>query len=153
MFIQTLFFFFFCPLMRQRASLVTQMAKNLPVMWETQVWSLGWEDPLEEGIATHFSILAQRIPWTEEIGRLQSIGSQRVGHDWSELACTALHSRITERKGSGGGENSPLFPFSTSPRHTTLLLTVWSQDLLKCPTLHNLVWAGNLSCAYKKSSP
>ena len=55
---------------------------------ETWVWSLGWEDPLEEGMATHSSILAWRIPWTEEPGGLQSLGSQRIGHDWSELACT-----------------------------------------------------------------
>ena len=48
--------------------------------------SLGWEDPLEEGRATHSNILAWRIPWTEEPGRLQSIGSQTVGHDWSDLA-------------------------------------------------------------------
>ena len=46
-----------------------------------RVWSLGWEDPLEEGMATHSSILAWRIPWTEEPGRLQSMGSQRVGQD------------------------------------------------------------------------
>ena len=57
------------------------MVKNLPAMRETQVRSLGQEDPLEEGMATHSSILAWRIPWTEEPGRLQSIGSQRVGHD------------------------------------------------------------------------
>jgi len=60
---------------------VTQMVKNLPAMREIQVRSLGWEDPLEEGIATHSSILAWRIPWTEEPGELQSMGSQRVGHD------------------------------------------------------------------------
>ena len=53
--------------------------KNVPEMQETQVQSLGREDPLQEGMATHFSILAWRIPWTEEPGRLQSIGSQRVG--------------------------------------------------------------------------
>ena len=52
-----------------------------------QVWSLGWEDLLEEGMATHFSILAWRIPWTEEPGRLQSWGQQRVGHNWSNLSC------------------------------------------------------------------
>ena len=63
-------------------SLVTQMAKNLPAMQETQVQSLGQEDPLEKGMATHSSILAWRIPWTEEPGRLQSMGSLRVGHDW-----------------------------------------------------------------------
>ena len=63
------------------ASLVAQMVKNLPAMWDTQVRSLGQEDPLEKGAATHASILAWRIPWTEEPGRLQSIGSQRVGQD------------------------------------------------------------------------
>ena len=56
------------------------MTKNPPVMWETWVLSLGWEDPLEEGMATHSSVLAWRIPWTEEPGGLQSAGSQRVGH-------------------------------------------------------------------------
>ena len=57
------------------------MVKNPPPTQEMQVRSLGWEDPLEEGMATHSSILAWRIPWTEEPGRLQSVGSQRVGHD------------------------------------------------------------------------
>ena len=61
--------------------LVTQMIKNLPAMWETQVLSLGQDDPLEKGLATHSSILAWRIPWTEEAGRLQAMGSQRVRHD------------------------------------------------------------------------
>ena len=61
-----------------RASLVAQTAKNLPVMQETRDQSLGWEDPLEKGMATHFSILAWRIPWAAEPGRLQSIGLQRV---------------------------------------------------------------------------
>ena len=53
---------------------------------ETQAGSLGWEGPLQKEMATHPSILAWRIPWTEEPGRLQSLGSQRVGHDWSDLA-------------------------------------------------------------------
>jgi len=57
------------------------MLKNPPAMWETWVRSLGWEDPLKEDMATHSSIVAWRIPWTEEPGRLQSVGSQRVGHD------------------------------------------------------------------------
>ena len=61
-------------------SLVAQVAKNLPAMKETWVQSLGWGDSLEEEMATHSSILAWRIPWTEETGRLQSIG-QRVGRD------------------------------------------------------------------------
>ena len=63
------------------ASLVAEMVKNLPAMLETWVPSLGWEDPLEEGMATHSSILAWRIPWTEEPDGLQSMGSQRVGHN------------------------------------------------------------------------
>ena len=57
------------------------MVKNLPAMQETQVQSLGWEDSLEKGMAIHSSILAWRIPWTEEPGGLQSMGSQRVGHN------------------------------------------------------------------------
>ena len=62
------------------ASLVAQMVKNLPAMQETWVRSLGWEDFLEKGMATHFSILAWEITWTEERSRLQSMGLQRVGH-------------------------------------------------------------------------
>ena len=65
-----------------RASLVAQMVKNMPAVQETWVQSLGPEDPLEKGMATHYSILAQRISWTEEPGGLQSMGSQRVRHDW-----------------------------------------------------------------------
>ena len=67
--------------MDHRASLVAQLVKNPPAMWETCVRSLGREDPLEKGMATYSSILAWRIPWTEEPGGLQSMGSQRVGHD------------------------------------------------------------------------
>ena len=63
------------------ASLVTQLVKSLPAMWETCVQSLGWEDPLEKGMVTHSSILAWRIPGTEEPGGLQSMGSKRIGHD------------------------------------------------------------------------
>ena len=63
------------------SSLVAQMVKNLPAMQETQVQSLGWEDPLEKGMTTHSSILAWRIPKTEEPGGLESMGWQRVRHD------------------------------------------------------------------------
>ena len=63
------------------ASLVAHMVKNLPAVHETQVQSLGGEDPVEEEMATHFSILAWEISWTEEPGGLQSMGSQRAGHD------------------------------------------------------------------------
>ena len=61
-------------------SLVTQMAKNVPAMQETRVRPLGWEKPLEKEMAIHSSILAWEIPWTEEPGRLQSLGLPRVGH-------------------------------------------------------------------------
>ena len=64
-----------------RTSLVAQMVKRLPTMRETQVQSLGWEDPLEKEMATHSSILVRKIPWAEEPGRLPSIGLHRVGHD------------------------------------------------------------------------
>ena len=63
------------------ASLVAQLVKNQPAMWETWVRPLGWEDPLEKGKATHSSILSQRLWWT-----VQSMGSQRVRHDWASLS-------------------------------------------------------------------
>ena len=69
------------PLQYSWTSLVAQLAKNLPAMQETWVRSLVWEDPLEEGMATHSTILPWRIPWTEEPDGLQSMGLQRVGHD------------------------------------------------------------------------
>ena len=74
-------------------SLVAQMVKSLPAMWETQVWSLGWEDLPEKGMATDSSILAWKIPWMKEPGGLQSMGSQRVGHDWATN--THTHSWFT----------------------------------------------------------
>ena len=67
-------------LIGDKASLIAQLIKNLPAM-QTRVRFLGREDPLEKGMATHSRILAWRIPWTEEHGRLQTMGSQRVGHD------------------------------------------------------------------------
>ena len=70
------------PLQYSWAPLVDQAVKNLPAMWETWVWSLGWEDPLEEVMATHSSILAWEPLWTEEPGGLQSMASQRVWYNW-----------------------------------------------------------------------
>ena len=64
-----------------KTSLVAQSVKNLPAVQETRVRSLGWEDPLEKKMATHSSILVWNISFTEEPGGLQSMGSQRVGHD------------------------------------------------------------------------
>ena len=77
-------------LMNIRASLVAQRLKRLPPMRETWVRSLGQEDPLEKEMAIHSSILAWRIPWTEEPGGLQSTGSQRVGHNWATSPSPSL---------------------------------------------------------------
>ena len=74
------------------AVLLAQRLKRLPTMWETWVQSLGLGDPLEKEMETHSSILAWRIPWTEEPGGLQSTGSQRVEHDWA----TSLTHSLTE---------------------------------------------------------
>ena len=71
---------------------MAQLVKNLPAMWETWAWSLGGEDPLEKGMATHSSILTCRIPWTEEPGGLQSMGSHRVGHGWATNTFGVLYS-------------------------------------------------------------
>ena len=73
-----------------QASLVAQTVKRLLAMRETWVRFLGWEDPLEEVLATHSSILTWRIPWTEKPGGLQPMGSQRVGHDRA-----AKHTHVT----------------------------------------------------------
>ena len=77
----SLFSSFLLPEELLRGSLVAQMIKTLPSMQETWDLSLGWEGPLEKGMATHSSILAWRIPWTEEPAGQQSLGSKRVGHD------------------------------------------------------------------------
>ena len=82
-------------LFKWSASLVAQRLKRLPGIQETRVWSLGREDPLEKEMTTHSSTLAWRIPWREEPGRLQSMGSQRVGHDWeTEHTCMHVHLDI-----------------------------------------------------------
>ena len=73
-----------------QASQLAQGVKNPPTMQETQeiwAWSMSWEDPLKEGMATYSSILAWRVPWTDEPSGLQSIGLQKVGCDWSDWAC------------------------------------------------------------------
>ena len=77
-------------------SLLTQMVKNLPAIQETEVQFLGWEDLLEKGMTTHSSILAWRIPWTEESSRLQSTGLQRVGHDYLTNTFTFSHAILNK---------------------------------------------------------
>ena len=77
------------------ASQVAQMVKNLPARQEMWVQSLDWEDPLEKRMATQSNILAWRIPWTEELGRLQSMDSHRVGHDWATNTFTVSYVDYT----------------------------------------------------------
>ena len=78
---------------------MAQMVNFLPTMQETQVRSLGWEDPLDKEMATHSSILAWKITWTEEPGGLQSMGLQRVGHDRIILMGLRYRQSILEKKG------------------------------------------------------
>ena len=121
-----------CPfvicILNKWTSLVAQMVKLLPTMWETWVQSLGQEDPLEKETATHSSILAWKIPWMEEPGGLQSMGSQRVGHDWvTSLFSLCISAefvgyiqpwnagRFTEHCGRGGTQ-SKCSPLSSDPR-------------------------------------
>ena len=79
-----------------KVSLVAQTVKRLPAMWETQVRFLGQEDPLEKEMAIHSNILAWRIPWTEEPGGLQSIGSQRVRHDWVTFTSSYMQNHVSK---------------------------------------------------------
>ena len=83
------------------------MVKHLPTMQETRAQSLGWEDPLEKEMAIHSSILAWKIPWMEEPGRLQSMGSQRVGHDWATFFLSLKLKTYSQIK-------SPLHFYGTS---------------------------------------
>ena len=106
------------------ASLVAQMVKNLPEKQETLVWSLSQEDPLEKGVVTHSSILAWRIPWTEEPGGLQSMGLQRVRHDWVANTYTFT---VYFRMFSSIPGLYPLIPVTPTPSHNT-----GSPDTVKC---------------------
>ena len=87
---------FLSPSKGNLGSLVAQMVKNQPAMQETWVRFLGWEDHLKKGMATHASILAWKIPWPEEPVGLQSMGSQRVGHDWVTNTFTFTTQHIFE---------------------------------------------------------
>ena len=105
-------------------SLVAQRLKHLPAMWETWVRSLGLEDPLEKEMATHSSILAWRIPWTEEPSGLQSTGSQRVGHDW-----VTSRSQPNCLVSKGKHRAVPEFTLSISSKHKVKLYCfLWAFD-------------------------
>ena len=122
-------------------SQVALVVKNLPAsagdieMW---VWSLGWEDPLEKEMATHSSILAWRIPWTEGPGGLPSIGSQRVRHDWSNLAQQNTERGAHEReqmKDVKEKEKEWLFPCQYLLCHSSFIFALYQWD----PVLHFLL--------------
>ena len=102
-----------------RTSLVSQTVKNLPVMRETWVRSLGREEPLEKKMAMHSNILAWRIPWTEEPGGPQSMGSQRVGHDQATNTCI-FHFHFISNGGSASSKEEKLLK-SQNPINLALL--------------------------------
>ena len=116
------------------------VVRNLHEVQEMRVWSLGWEDPLEEGMATHSSILAQRIPLTEEPGGLQCIGSQRVGHDWSNLAHThALNCRDRDFLYTLPMTYAQPPLLSTAPTRWVICSTGWTYaDALSSPKVQSL---------------
>ena len=107
---------------------MAQWVKNLPViqeMQETWVQSLGQEDPLKEGMATHSSILAWRITWTEKPGGLQSTGSQRVRHSWSNWACThACHTNgpLTQGQSESIGQQLVKWPPMKNPCQSSIVV-------------------------------
>ena len=107
------------PLQYFWTSLVAQLVKNLPTMWETWVWSLSWGDPLEKGKATRSSILAWRIPWT-----IQFMGSQRVGYDWATFTFTFKDLHWNATKG--------YLCFEIKDLLTQRLRMFATQRLLKC---------------------
>ena len=96
-------------------------------MWETWIRSLGWEDPLEKEMATHSSTLAWKIPWVEEHGRLQSMGLQRVGHDWAtslysltpKFMCNNKEARIVRKK--TWGEKGRVLKETGPKRHENIM--------------------------------
>ena len=108
-----------------RASLMAQMVKNMPAMQETQVQSMGWEDPLEKGLTTHSSILAWRIPRTKESGGLQCMGSQRVGYDWATNTHTHTHTQ------------EMIIAYKESPHHELLFEAVKTWVVF---TICSLTW-------------
>ena len=146
------FFFFFPPPCYVALFLVAQRLKHLAAMWETWVQSLGREDPLEKKMATRSSILAWKIPWTEDPGRLQFIGSQSVGHNWvSSLSFflslyVALWDSKTPHRPTGERvswclETSP--PSRLPPQDWSLSLTLLSLFLafIFCPISFGREWA------------
>ena len=119
-------------------SLVAQTVKNLPAMQETQVRSLGWENPLEKGLATHSCILAWRIPRTEKPGGLQSMGSQRVRCDWATNTNATEETKGKEIKIKEMEHqlHSQLYPTNISMEYKVVVITLaFSQFISVCTPL------------------
>ena len=127
------------------------MVKYLPAMLETRVRSLGQEDPLEKEMATHSSTLSWRIPWTEGPGRLLSMGSQRVGHNWTTLL---TYLKLSCFKETGGGvisqffcpsKNTSNYKYQKISKHPLLYRTPLAQDQewLLLPNYHTPVFPKN----------
>ena len=119
------------------------MVKSLPTVQETRVQSLGQKDPLEKGMAIHSSILAWQIPWTEESGKLQSMGSQRVGHDWATNMFTFTLRRETTNpllKGNYLTSNTYLFICKALSHWILKRVLVTKRLFLVCLFLMSPTW-------------
>ena len=112
-------------------------------MWETWVWSLGWEDPLEKEMATHSSILPWRIPWTEEPGGLQSMGLQRVGHDWGTSTFTLSYLRVMSASFSRW--TSGIFPWKFASSSAFLLRAASFCHSGRAPAYFKFIYVRSLS--------
>ena len=124
-----------------RASLVAQIVKCLPAMQETWIQSPGWEDPLEKEIATHSSTLTWKIPWMEEPGRLQSMGSQWVGHNCATLLTGMIFSAWLKHDDKNFLGISSCDTLSSPMRQALLVLTevnIWgSESRSSIPTVRS----------------
>ena len=130
----------FChtPFLTFRDFLLAQLVKSLPVMWKTLVWSLGQEDHLEKEMATHYNILAWKIPWMEEPGGLSSIGSQRVGHDWA----TSPHLFLTFNQSV---TLCLILNVASGPAYRFLRMQViWSGIPISWRIFHSWLWSTQL---------
>ena len=109
---------------------------------------LGWEDPLEEGMATHSSILAWRIPWTVKPGGLESMGSQKVRHDWSNLAHTHTHSFYNTKINLNNMKWDNIIKVTSTPysiRNSTFYLIIWLRDLKQVIVLARLEFPSSVN--------
>ena len=119
-------FIFTLKQVKRWVSLVAQTVKSQPVVQEAWVSSLGWEDPLEEEMATYSSNFAWKIPWMEEPVRLQSMGLQRVRHDWVTNTHTHTHTHTSKEIYYSRNQNSPYLKDQAWANKTLLVLVIYS---------------------------